>query len=158
MAKISFTNKEFTDLKISAEELYEKIEEVWSPFLGVAVIFNVKGIDHLKMKRWNHARNRKDQYVRLKLLHLAPKVVKKSHTLQGIDEGNKFERIKVNSRWERRMMHVKYLDFISVIEGCRIRVVVKQVGDSQPYFWSIIPYWKQGDYGKKMFEGNPEED
>jgi len=96
--------------------------------------------------------------MRLRLLHLAPEVIKKSHTVQGILSGNRFERIKVNSRWETKMMYVTFYEFISIVKKCRVRIIVKQIGSARPYFWSIVPYWKQGDYGKKMFEGNPEED
>jgi hypothetical protein len=89
---------------------------------------------------------------------LAPAVLRKSHTLQGLDAGNKMHRVKVNGKWVERMVHVSYHEFISIISGCRIRIVVKKVDNGPYYFWSIIPYWKQGDYRKKMFEGNPESD
>jgi len=154
----SFTKKEFDAIKLKTEESYKNIGEVPCPFLNDIVVFNAKGLDHIKMKRWNHARNEKDQFVRLKLLHLAPALLKKSHTLQGLDQGNRMERIKVNSRWESKMVLVSYHEFIGVLSGCRLRIVVKKVDGSPYYFWSIIPYWKQGNYRKKMFEGNPEED
>ena len=158
MTEIIFTDEEFEKVKSIAEAEYKKIGDVQCPFLKTTVSFNAKGLDHLKLKRWNHAREKKDQWVRLKLLHLASEVIKSSHTLQGIDEGNKFERIKINSRWEKKMVRVAYYEFISVLQGCRIRIVVKKIDDGPAYFWSIVPYWKQGTFGKKMFEGNPEVD
>ncbi|MFZ2832200.1 MAG: hypothetical protein WAZ40_03545 [Minisyncoccia bacterium] len=153
-----FTDEEFNKVKITAEEAYEKIGDVRCPFLGGTVAFNVKGLNHLKLKRWNHAREQKDQWVRLKLLHLAPEVLKKSNTLQGFDEVRKLERIKVNSRWEMKAVTVVYYEFISVLQGCRLRIIVKKIGDGPPYFWSIVPYWKQGAYKKKLFDGDPEID
>jgi hypothetical protein len=159
MQRIRFTKKEFDELKSNSEDNYKKFGEINCPVLKKKVIFNVKGMDHLKTKSWNHPRNEHDQWMRFKLLHHAPHVIKNSHTLQGIEQGNKFERIKVNSRWETKMMHVRYFEFISIEYDCRIRIIVKQVGESQPYFWSIVPYWKQtNDRRRKMFEGNPEED
>lgn len=158
MAKVEFTNKEFAELKFKVEEEYKRLGKVQCPYLECEVVFNAKGIEHLKMKRWNHARPKKDQYTRLKLLHLAPEILKKSHTLQGVDEGKKFERIKINSRWEEKLMDVSYYEFIGVIKNCRLRIIVKQVGSSKPFFWSIVPYWRQGAYRKKMFEGDPESD
>lgn len=158
MSDVKFTKEEFSTMKSEVEESYKKIGEVPCPYLNDTVVFNAKGLDHIKMKRWNHARSYSDQSVRLKLLHLAPAILKKSHTLQGLDQGNRMERIKMNSHWESRMIPVSYHEFIGVLSGCRLRIVVKKVGDSPYYFWSIIPYWKQGDYRKKMFEGNPEED
>lgn len=153
-----FTKKEFDAVKSEAEEFYKNIGDVPCPYLNATVSFNAKGLDHIKMKRWNHSRNERDQFVRLKLLHLAPAILKKSHTLQGLDQGNRMERVKINSRWESRMVLVSYHEFIGILSGCRLRIVVKKIGDSPYYFWSIVPYWKQGDYRKKMFEGDPEED
>jgi len=150
MTELIFTKEEFGGVKTKAEEGYKNVVEVHCPYLNDKIAFNAKGLDHIKLKRWNHGRNEGDQLIRLKLLHLAPEIIKKSHTLQGIDQGNRMERIKVNSRWESRMTNVSYHEFIGVISGCRIKVIVKKVGDS--------PYWKQSDYRKKMFEGNPEED
>lgn len=158
MSKIIFTKKELGEAKASAEELYKNIGEVHCTYLKRTVIFNAKGLDHIKLKRWNHARSEQDQFVRLRLLHLVPEVLKQSHTLQGIDEGNRFERVKVNSRWETTLVHICYYEFIMIISGCRLRIVIKKIDDGQPFFWSIIPYWKQGDRRKRMFEGNPEED
>ncbi len=152
-----FTEEEFDAVKAQAEAEYAKFPEVTCPAIG-KVAFNTKGLDHLRMKRWNHARPKGDQFGRLKLLHLAPEVLKKSHTIQGLDEGNRMERIKIRGKWKTVMQWVAYYEFISVLKGCRIRVVVKKVGTDQAHFWSIIPYWKQGEYRKKMFEGNPEED
>lgn len=159
MSKLVFTNKEFVDLRISAEESYKKIVEVFCPALKSKVAFNAMGLDHIKMKRWNHARERKDQFIRLKYLHLVPEIVKTSRTIQGKKSGNKIERIKINSRWDQKMVLVTYYEFISIVNECRLRIVIKQIDNGPLYFWSIVPYWRQGDGGgKKMFEGNPEED
>lgn len=158
MAENNFTDEEFNKIKEEAEVAYKKIGKVFCPYLKQDVFLNTKGLDHLKLKRWNHARERSDQWVRLKLLHLVPEVIKNSHTLQGIDEGNKFERLKVNNRYEKKMAYVGYYEFISIIQKCRIRVVLKKIDTGPIYFWSIVPYWKQGEYRKKMFEGDPETD
>lgn len=155
---MNFTDQQFTEVRISAEETFKSIGEVFCPVLGHRVSFNSLGLNHLKMKRWNHARDRADQYTRLKLLRLAPGVLKMSHTIQGKLESKRFERIKVNSRWEQKMVHVSYYEFIAITHGCRLRVVVKQIDSGPIYFWSLVPYWKQGKQGKRMFEGNPEED
>ena len=153
-----FTNNEFIELRTRVETEYKGIGDVKCPYLNAVVAFNAKGLDHLKFKSWSKARNRSDQFIRLKLLHLATEVLKKSHSLQGLEEGNKFERVKVNSRWENKMMFVRYYEFIAVINNCRIRVIVKQIDATQPYFWSIIPFWKQGRLGRKLFSGDPESD
>ena len=156
MEKLAFTKAEFDALKISVEENYKKIGEVQCPFLDDRVAFNALGLDHVKLKAWNHARTEIDQFMRLKLLHLAPEVIKKSHTLQGLEEGNRMERIKIHSRWESRMVHTSYHEFIGVLKGYRIRVIVKKIDSGPYYFWSVIPYWKQGTFKRQLFSGDPE--
>ncbi len=81
-----------------------------------------------------------------------------SRTLQGIKNGNQFERIKVNSRWETKMVYVTYYEFISILDNCRIRIILKKVADGPIYFWSIVPYWRQRQNKREMFEGEPESD
>ena len=161
--KISFTKKEFDTLKTTAEDAYKLIGAVRCPYLQTDIAFNAKGLDHLKLKRWNHGRAEKDQFMRLKLLHLAPEILKQSRTLQGIKSSRHLERMKIHSRWEEKLVPVTYYEFISVQptphgDQSRVRIVVKQIDGGQPYFWSIIPYWRQRDQGKELFEGDPEED
>jgi hypothetical protein len=158
MANSNISEEEFQTIRTKAEAVYAAFGAVRCPFLDVHIQFNAKGLDHIKFKQWNKARSRNDQIMRLKLLHLAPLVLKKSHTVQGVETGNKFERVKIHSRWEMKMTHVIYFEFITVLEKCRVRIIVKQINDSQPYFWSIIPYWKQSEFGKKLFSGLPESD
>lgn len=41
-------------------------------------------------------------------------------------------------------MDVIYYEFIAILEErIRVRVIVKKIGEAPPYFWSIIPFWKQ---------------
>jgi hypothetical protein len=156
---IEFTKKQFDEIKYVAEERYKKVGSIHCPVLKLDVAFNAKGLDHIKLKSWNKARNEKDQYTRLKLLHLVPEIITHSHTLQGEMSGNRFERVKINSRWEHKMCLVNYFEFIAIVHSCRLRVIVKRVNGGPAYFWSVVPYWKQGnDRKKRMFEGNPEDD
>jgi len=158
MAKLTFTKEQFDKAKDHFEHFYNTIRSVHCPYFGEHIKFNRKGREHIIFKRWNHARPQTDQYIRLKLIHLAPAVLKKSHTVQGYKITKHFEHVKVNSRWEQHLKDVEYHEFICVIQQARIRVVVKKVETGDRYFWSIIPYWKQSPYGKQMFEGDPEQD
>lgn len=162
MPKADFDREKFEYTKAKAELLYKEIGNIECPFLKKTIVFNSKGIEHIKFKSWKHPRLERDQFMRFKLLHLVPNILMQTRTLQGIKEINKLERVKMHSRWEDKMVRVTYYEFISVIQNlennCRIRVVVKEIQGSPPFFWSIIPYWKQGKIGREMFEGNPEED
>lgn len=151
---------DFEEIKQKAEILYKSIKAVHCPYFNGTVKFNAKGLDHLKFKGWRKARSQDDQYIRLKLLHLAPQILEKSHTLQGIAEMQNFERQKINNRWEFRLRPVVYHEFIAVMEQIRTRVIVKQVEGGERYFWSIIPNWRINKHNRKrlLHSGRPEED
>ena len=109
----------------------------------------------MRFKKWNRSRLRKDQYVRFKLLHLAPEILRQSHTLQGIHRGGELVNVKVNSRWVKKLKKVEYFEFIAILKGSRSRVIVKRIEGGECFFWSLIPYWRQNEFGKVMHEGNP---
>ena len=99
--------------------------------------------------------------MRLRLLKFAPEIIKKSNTLQEYLEINHLERIQINSRWENKVVFVKYYGFIAIINQFRIKVIIKQVEGGDYHFWSIIPCWKQNDENlkKKIFhDGDLESD
>ncbi len=58
------------------------------------------------------------------------------------------------------MRMATYYEFVSVMNGYRVRVIVKQVEDGPKYFWSIIPFWKMDkNTGERlMYSGRPETD
>jgi len=142
MGKFNFKDEQdFQKVKTDAENFYRTIGEVHCPYLKEKVAFNTKGLKHLKFKSNRRARPRKDQYSRLKLVRLAPEILKQSHTLQGIWKIRRFENQKINSRWECVMKDVIYYEFIAVINNLRIKVVVKEVLGGEKHFWSVIPFW-----------------
>ena len=152
---------DFEKCKTDAEEYYSHIGEILCPYLNEKVIFNAKGLEHLKFKGRYRARLRDDQLIRYKLLKYAPDVIKHSRTLQGLSKANSFERIRSNHRDEKILTEVRYYEFVAIIEErIRIRVIVKGIGTAQPYFWSVIPFWKKDkENGRaRIHYGCPEED
>ena len=157
---LEFTNKQFEEVKIKSEAFYKNIGEIYCPYLKEKVSFNTKGLEHLRFKhRWK-SRPEKDQYMRLKLIHLAPEVLKLAHTVQGILETKKFERIRMKARTDTILKPVTYFEFISVLKRNRVRIVVKQIENGQKFFWSIIPFWKMNreTMTRILHDGDPEED
>ena len=141
MGKFSFKEEDFEKIKKEAEEFYETIGEIYCPYFSEKIAFNVKGLKHLKFKTDQRARPRNDQYARLKLLRLAPEVLKLSRTVQGISEKKKFEFQNINSRWEHVARLVKHYEFIAVLKSIRLKVIIKEVEGGQKHFWSVIPFW-----------------
>lgn len=160
MGKFNFKEEDFEKTKTKAEEFYDTIKEVHCPYFDEKIAFNVKGIKHLKFKTDQQARSQIDQYARLKLVHLAPEVLKLSKTVQGISEKKKIEYQKMNSRWERVMKLVRHYEFIAVLSGVRVKVIVKEVVGGDKHFWSVIPFWgiDKETSSRILFSGNPEFD
>lgn len=152
--------EKFEKVKNKAEKFYKALNSVYCPYLKGKVNFNARGLDHIKFKTWNRARVRHDQYMRLKLIHLAPEVIEKSHTIQGHYESKEFERKKINNRWEKILTQISYYEFVAILNGVRVRVIVKDVEGGEKHFWSIIPFWKMNkENGKRLLHyGKPSED
>ena len=148
------------EVRIKGEEFYKTLTDVHCPYFKDKVYFNAQGLEHLKFKQKRKARPQQDQYMRLKLLHLAPIVLRASATLQGIWETKTFERVRVHGRTDSVLTNVEYYEFVAVIEKIRVKVIVKQVKDGQRFFWSIIPYWgvDKNTQKRKLYSGYPEED
>ena len=152
--------EKFGEVVARGEELYKAFSPVHCPYLESNVHFNAGGLEHLKFKRPRYARSRMDQYMRFKLLPLAPEILRLSRTVQGIWETRHFERVRMHSRTDTVLKPVTYYEFVAVIKYARIKIVVKQIDGGQNFFWSIIPFWglNKKTRRRKLYGGNPEED
>lgn len=153
--------QKFEQARVAAEAFYKGVGETFCPYFEEKIAFNAKGWEHVRFKGLRKARPRHDQYIRFRLISLAPRIIQSSHTLQGFSRRNVMERTKTNSRWEMTMRFVTYYEFVAVINSYRVRVVVKEVdGDHKKYFWSIIPFWKMDKMNgqRLMHSGKPETD
>ncbi|MBI5621994.1 hypothetical protein HY933_03985 [Candidatus Falkowbacteria bacterium] len=126
---MSTDEEKFNSAKNDATRFYSEVGKVFCPYLSKDVHFNTEGLQHLIFKSWNTTRSQDEQYIRLRLLPLAVRIIKKSATLQEYCERNMLVRQKINSRWEKRMKLVRYYVFIAVMpnQGVRLKVVVKEV-------------------------------
>ncbi len=132
----------FLRTKGQAEDIYKNIGKVYCPYFKEEVVFNTKGLDHVKFKSWNKPRSRFDQYIRLKLLYLSPEILKRSHTVQGVWVTKGWERRKKYGKWEKLMVETSYYEFVAVIGKARIKIIVKEISAGPKFFWTIIPFWK----------------
>ena len=150
----------FDEVVVKGEEIYKTLSPIRCPYFGAEVHFNAQGLEHLKFKRREQARSHHDQYMRFKLIKLAPEVLKLSRTVQGIWETKHFERVRMHSRTDTILKPVVYYEFIAILNRIRIKIVVKQIDGGEKFFWSIIPFWGVNKETKKrkMHGGNPEED
>lgn len=157
---LEFTNEQFKEVKERGEDLYKSIGEIYCPYFKEKISFGAQGLEHLKFKRREKARLEQDQYMRFKLLYLAPEILKSSHTLQGVFETKKFERIRIHSRTDTVLKPVSYYEFIAVLKRNRVRIIIKQIEAGQKFFWSIVPFWGMNTetMNRILHDGTPEED
>jgi len=48
---------------------------------------------------------------------------------------------------------------VAVLEGRRFKAIVKQLPGGERIFWSLIPFWRQTEQGRRLLhDGNPAED
>ncbi len=156
---MTISAENFDFVKSQGEELYKSFAPVKCPYFNDLVYFNAQGLEHLKFKRGGVERLQEDQYMRFKLLHIAPLIIKLSRTVQGVMSTNAFERVAKNGKNQWEMRQVMFYEFIAVIDNIRVRIVVKRVGNGNFIFWSVIPYWKNSKQGERqLFDGGLQED
>ena len=131
---MAFTIEKYNLRKALATENYKKIGQIYCPYFHEYVHFNNEGIHHITYRDWHSPRPKPDQYVRLKLLYLAPAIVSLSQTLQ--DYGTKIVNNKI----------VKYYIFTALLNTMATKVVIRQVGNGSKHFFSIVPNWKKNKY------------
>lgn len=153
----------FIKTKQFAEEIYNSTNEVFCPYLKENIRFNASGLEHIKFSSHDKARVRFEQYTRLKLFYLVPEILKKSHTVQGVYDGQEWERERRHGKWQKILKDVKYYEFVAVIGRARIKIIVRKLGEKGSHtFWSIIPFWKMVEINGKprrvLHDGNLQED
>lgn len=131
-------------------EKYRKISAVFCPYFNEEISFNSKGLGHIKFTGQGKARSSEDQNFRIKHISVAPTILSKSHTLQGYLNMNRSERVRKNGKTKTKEVRVNYYEFIAVVEQKRFKVIVKQIGEGNKFFWSIIPFWKKQIQGRKL--------
>jgi hypothetical protein len=156
---LEFTNTEFMEVQRRAEEQYRSLGMIRCPYFQDNVHFNARGFEHLRRKSWNRGRERRDQFMRLKHLARAPEIIRLSRTVQGIEQTHEWERRHKHGQWEKILVAVTYFEFVAVIEEKRFKVIVKQLPSGQRIFWSLIPFWRQNEQGRRILhDGDPAQD
>ena len=159
---MEISDEKFELARSEAEAEYKAVGSVKCPYLNELVHFNNEGFKHLLFKSWNKSRLRTEQYTRLRLLPLAVKAIKLSHTLQEYDKRQLFVRQK-GKTWSKTLKTVKYYVFMAIFPNVRIKVIVKHIDGGVPFFYSLYPSWgmkknNDGSKQKVFISGDPEAD
>jgi hypothetical protein len=159
MAPLNFSDAEFDEVLLKAEAAYAAAHQLTCPYFLGPVHFNRQGFDHLRRKSWNRGRERRDQFMRLKHVRYAFEILRLSRTVQGIQETYEWERRHSHGRWEKLQISVTYFEFVAVMDKRRFKVIVKQLPGGQRIFWSLIPFWRQTEEGRRVIhDGDPAHD
>jgi hypothetical protein len=159
MAALNFNDQEFSAVLHKAQELYRVLGEIRCPYFQTNIQFSARGFEHLRRKTWNRGRDRHDQFMRLKHLALAPEILRLSRTVQGFQVTHEWERQHKHGSWVKLLVTVTYYEFVAVLETRRFKVIVKELPDGQRIFWSLIPFWRQNEQGRRLLhDGQPEVD
>ena len=85
-----------------------------------------------------------------------------STTHQEYEKVFRKSEIKSHKKKVRKTKIVRYWGVIAIIDGRKIKVILRKIGDGQLHFWSIVPAWVTNTYRDiKLFstmKGNPAED
>lgn len=156
MAGLQFTGAEFETILENAEAYYATLGSVRCPYFRANVRFDASGFEHLRRKSWNRGRSRRDQFMRLKYLWMSPTILTLSSTVQGICHTHERIRRHRHGRWEESFSPVTFYEFVAVHESRRFKVIVKQSAGEGLMFWSLIPFWRQSEWGDRlMHDGDP---
>jgi ketopantoate reductase len=159
MAPLTFTDGDFTQILQKAQAVYPTFGAIKCPYFGENVQFNAQDLEHLRRKAWNRGRDRVDQFMRLKHISRAPEILRLSRTVQGIQETHEWERRRRHGQWEKLLVAVTYYEFVAVLDRRRFKVIVKQLPAGDRIFWSLIPFWRQSEQGRRLLHnGNPAQD
>ena len=109
---------------------YRLVQQVFCPALQDHVQFNGKGLNHIFYRGSRSPRLSGDIEVRMRIFDRAVQLLKIVQTISGYATDQKTATT------------TKYWEFIGLIEQRRIKVIVRQKGNGQKHFWSVIPSWK----------------
>ena len=125
-----------------ANQFFDKNRDALCPaFPGEKVYFNAAGKHHLFYKPNRASRNSKESSIRVALLGHALKLLELMPVAQEED-------------WEEKDGKViNYWAFIGVVDGKRIKVIVRQIGTGPKHYWSVIPCWQRTKQGIRNSKG-----
>ena len=152
----------YNKLREDTQKFYGNLRPILSPALNEYVRFNSEGFNHIVFKGSNREREHPSQILRFKLLPRGVKLIGLSTTYQEYEETIKEFEIKTHKKRIRKTKSVKYWGIIAIIDGRKIKVILRKIGDGgQFHFWSIVPAWTTNKYRDiKLYntmKGDPEE-
>lgn len=120
--------------KNQIKKIFDQNKEISCPaFPNEKVVLNSKGLHHIFYKggQTKFARSEKESSARASLIPRAIKVLKYMCFVQ--EDSQLVIGTKI----------IRYWAFEAVVDGRRIKVIVRQIGNGNKHFWSVIPAWRR---------------
>ena len=140
--------KKYHTARESAHNYFRKNRKILSPLLGI-VHLKPESLLHLVYSDKYHKKKR-DEKQQIKRFHLVPyarRIIESMGFHQEYLEQYQKVFIKEKKHKVLATKLVRYWGFVAIIDNkIRVKIVLRQVGEGQIHFWSIIPFWKTRYY------------
>jgi len=133
----------FKNRKEKAREIYDSQRDIYCPYFQIPISLTSDGFHHLQFSA-RRERDKREQLLKFSLLPLALKVIKKSGTIQEYRKTMGPVGKKSKRDGSILMKEIQYWGLIAIVgeKKIKIRVVLRQIGDGNIIFWSVMPYSK----------------
>ncbi len=125
------------------------------------VYFPAESFNHLVYKRDRSERDKGSQILRFKMLSAAVQLLKFTNTYQEYEETLKEVEVKRHKKRVKESKVVKYWGLIAIMKDKKLKVIIRQVGEGNKHFLSVIPNWITNRYRDTKYsstmKGDPED-
>jgi|SRR5690606_14443902 len=128
-------------IKNNAYKYYKQIKRVYCPHLKCYVRYNSKGFWHIIYRSEGKKREAQAQLLRFQLVPKTIKLLNLTHTIQEYDSITIESTVTDHKSKVKKLVKTQFFGYIAIIDGWKIKVIVKRVGNGNPFFWSVIPNW-----------------
>jgi len=124
-----------------ARDFYDSIDNLDCPYFSVPITFNAKGFHHLQFSAGSE-RSKLSQINKFNLIPKAKEIIISSGTLQQYRKQLGAVGKKKGRSGHRDTKIMQYWGFEGILgvdrEMVRVKVIVRQVGEGGPHFWSVM--------------------
>ncbi len=142
----------FNERKVKARQIYDTQKSVYNPYFRTQIILNSDGFHHLQFSA-RRERDKREQLLKFSLLPLALDIIKKSGTIQEYRKLLTPIGKPSPHNGSVPMKEVQYWGLVALVgeKQIKVRAVLRQIGDGNITFWSVMPYSKFRQGLQKVF-------
>jgi len=148
----------FNEKKEKAKQIFNSQKSVRNPYFQREIVLNSDGFHHLQFSNRTE-RNKHEQLLKFRLLPLGLEIIRKSGTIQ------EYRRLltpigKLSANGAIPMKEVQYWGMAAIVgqNQIKVRAILRQVGDGNITFWSVMPDSKIRNGQQKLFTDGIEDE